>query len=98
MSAPRLFIERIVEVEERVPENFWDRFNFVLEDLESPPEPEKVPLNPPRPVPELIPNGRSSPDSFHSAETISLREYFRSYCPAESSEDLGKFFFEVLFI
>ena len=95
MSDPRPFIEVIVDLQERVPINFWDRFDFLVEGFECPPEPEEVPLT--LRAPALVPGDRS-PDSFHSAETVSLREYFRTYCPAESSENLGKSSFEVLFV
>ena len=85
MSAPRPYIEVIVNFQERVPINFWDRFDFLVEGFECPLESEKVP-------------GDRSSDSFDSAGTISLREYFRTYCPAECSEDLGKSSLEVLFV
>ena len=73
MYIPCPFIETVIDVEERVPGSFWDRFNFLLEDCENPLEPEEV-ANLPEPAPEVLSCDRLSPDncSPRSAETMSL--------------------------
>jgi len=83
---PRLFIESIVDVEESVSENFWDRFDTVLIE---PLNPAEVPVNL-VPVPEVISRDQTCEDnvSVHSADTLLLVDFRRTYCPG-APEDLG---------